>query len=697
MSSNGVTFVDEDGLKKRACDMCRRKKRRCDGGERCTHCRKRDLTCTYLEPAAVRLVAAHRSNLEEAYDSDYVVNLKLRLQEAEASLRELSYREPPLFVKTIRGLVKPFAPSHPDDAAFLDIADSFRTLSIGSPVPDPGFQGKSSAAMLVTAVVTVRSGAETPEPRRGRHGNRTTPKPWTLKPWELAVQEHDLSFPEEHLMTLLVSLYFSNVNAFLPLLHRPMFEQCMGERLYAHDLRFGKVVLLVCALGSLYLDDPSLRGGREQLAWRWYDQVELCGHLLRKQPTLSDIQAYCLAVNFLQRTSNPRFAWSLAGFGLRLAQDIGVHRRNTRSSQTTPDEELQRRAFWILMILDAQLSGMLGRSAVLDAVEADIGMPCDYDDEYWQPSGPGRQPEGKPSVLAFFICLINLYRLLHFILRSSYTIRANHIRTGTLDSLAKIVVEYDAALDKWFSSIPKHRTWSPFLYSLPGREQPDMLFFEQSAVLHCFYYYVRILAHRPFIPAVHSMMEPNPDALGICTEAARACIQVADIHRRRRPNNPLLFSQIAVFTAAMILLLDEWSPSPERCSPEEDTELIHASIDILKTQQERWPSCGFFITVLERLLSVDSNAQFPGLEDASYIGHSEHPTIRVPEASGHPVLNDASATGTRPSHFPHETHPQMAIPPIFVGDEEIRPRRILCAPRTLDSTTRVLTMLLASA
>jgi hypothetical protein len=48
-----------------------------------------------------------------------------------------------------------------------------------------------------------------------------------------------------------------------------------------------------------------------------------------------------------------------------------------------------------------------------------LTLPCDCDDEFWQlsPAGPGFQPPGTAPVTAFFISLINLYRIVHFTLR----------------------------------------------------------------------------------------------------------------------------------------------------------------------------------------------------------------------------------------------------------------------------------------
>jgi hypothetical protein len=90
-------------------------------------------------------------------------------------------------------------------------------------------------------------------------------------------------------------------------------------------------------------------------------------------------------VQFLHSTSDLRLAWVVAGFGLRLAQDIGFHRHKF-SDPISIDEELEKRAFWqvytllglaqpthlstrTLLYLDTQLSGALGRSAVHDPIE----------------------------------------------------------------------------------------------------------------------------------------------------------------------------------------------------------------------------------------------------------------------------------------------------------------------------------------
>ncbi|KAJ7601408.1 fungal-specific transcription factor domain-containing protein [Mycena polygramma] len=263
----------------------------------------------------------------------------------------------------------------------------------------------------------------------------------------VAALPHNLSFPDENSINSLASLYFSNINPFIPVLHRPTFDECVGQQLHIYDLGFGSILLLVCALGSLYLTEPTIsRQDREALGWKWYNQVELCGHSLHRLPAPHDIQAYCLAVQFLIFTSNPRRAWLIAGFGLRVAEDVGSHRNKTWAPTVTIHDDLEKRAFWQVKYY----------APIFRHLNHYVTLPAECDDENWQPRGLGFQPQAKPSSMAFFNCLINLYRNFHLVLRTLYTIRVNQIRMESTHELPRLAAELDAALDKWFTSLPQH-------------------------------------------------------------------------------------------------------------------------------------------------------------------------------------------------------------------------------------------------
>lgn len=87
----------------------------------------------------------------------------------------------------------------------------------------------------------------------------------------------------------------------------------------------------------------------------------------------------------------------------------------------------------------------------------------------------------------------------------------------------------------------------------PTRE--DRLFFLQSAALHCSYYQMQILIHRPFII---SSQNPSPlsfSSFALCMNAARSCIHVVDVAHRRAGFLPVTFFQVCVANCFLLLAL----------------------------------------------------------------------------------------------------------------------------------------------
>lgn len=75
-----------------------------------------------------------------------------------------------------------------------------------------------------------------------------------------------------------------------------------------------------------------------------------------------------LAACFLDGFSPPQGPWATVGIGLRVMQDIGVHRRMHTRKQTV-ENELWKRCFWVLVIMDRSFSNLLGRSCAIQDEE----------------------------------------------------------------------------------------------------------------------------------------------------------------------------------------------------------------------------------------------------------------------------------------------------------------------------------------
>ncbi len=169
-------------------------------------------------------------------------------------------------------------------------------------------------------------------------------------------------------MESLIDLYFTRSGLYLPILHRPTFERDVRVDLHKHDQGFGSVVLLVCALGARFSNDPRvlLEGIKDQhsAGWKWFHQAHWVRRSLLVPPRLSDLQIASVSVSplatliryltphwqlsaiFLHGSSTPQLSWNEIGMGIRLAQDVGAHRRKVYGSVLTVEEELWKRAFW---------------------------------------------------------------------------------------------------------------------------------------------------------------------------------------------------------------------------------------------------------------------------------------------------------------------------------------------------------------
>ncbi|KAG8213475.1 hypothetical protein J3R82DRAFT_12012 [Butyriboletus roseoflavus] len=354
--------------------------------------------------------------------------------------------------------------------------------------------------------------------------------------------------------------------------------------------------------------------------WKFFEQVQMVRRTLLGPPCLEDLQIYCLSVQFLLGTSAPQACWTIVGIGIRLAQDVGAHRRKSYNEKLTVEGELWKRVFWVLVMFDRAMSSSLGRPCAIQDEDFDLDLPVECDDEYWEHPDPQqvfKQPPDKPSILSFFITYLQLTNILSFAHRTIYSINKSKILLGFVGQQWEqhIVAELDSSLNKWIDEVPDHLRWDP-------TRDANSLFFMQSSALYANYYHVQIFIHRPFIP---SPRKPSPlsfPSLAICTNAARSCSHVIDIYRRRSgvlapflqvgydfvPLERLLslFGRCTAFTAGIVLLLNIWGGKRSGVSTDPIKEMadVHKCMGLLKSCENRWHSSGRLWDILYELASV---------------------------------------------------------------------------------------------
>ncbi|KAG7089094.1 hypothetical protein E1B28_010803 [Marasmius oreades] len=634
-------------------------------GNKCSNCIAYSLECSYVEAAKKR-----------SPPKAYVEGLENRLEKMESLLRQLMPAEDlnrelgPLQDLTTSNAATP-NPQSSDATAMMDraidairrydktppetketleaqredlehlmLADNLKKVTIAK--LDYRFYGKSSGAMLVQTAIDLKE-SYTGNPADILPGLETRARPefWHTNPWELSFtqksQPSKYEFPDDDLLRELVELYFKHVNLFIALLHKPTFMRHLEDNLHHKDEGFGAVVLLVCANGSRYSNDPRvlLDGVDSWLSsgWKWFDQVQLIRKSILSPPALFDLQFYCLACQFLLGSSVPHACWTMVGMGIRLAQDIGAHRRTIHEKMTIEDE-LKKRAFWTMVLTDYTISAAYGRPCGIQDEEFDLDLPIECDDEYWDHPDPElawRQPPGKPSTTAYFISLLKLARILALALRTIYSINKSKILLGFVGPQweQRIVTELDSALNQWVDSVPEHLRWDP--------TRDNELFFNQSAALYTEYYFLQVLIHRPFIP---SPKKPSPlsfPSLAICTNAARSCCHIAETQRQR--NGRLWpFNIGAVFSSGIILLLNIWG-GKRSGDPMKEMADVHKCMQALRSVESRWHAAGRLWDVLYELASV---GELPLPQASSPLSNKRERDADEPIASKPPEESSSS-------------------------------------------------------
>ncbi|KAJ7643597.1 fungal-specific transcription factor domain-containing protein [Roridomyces roridus] len=496
----------------------------------------------------------------------------------EAISSTISSRNPREHVAAILSTTTTYVPS--DDPvvlfqALVDIAKYARTLEgllavSGSSEEEMPTLGSTEAGSLdEDDGLFVNLNMTDPLQRLTLHPT-IRPEFWITKPWQSMIQETipPQSFPEDDLLAALIDMYFERINPLICLLHAPSFRRSVSQGEHLSDLHFGPLVLLVCALAARCSDDPRVLMDDDprpdSAGWKWFRQVRPLSMAISFQNfhySLYKLQVICLSSLFVAQTSVPMACWILGGLGIRMAQEMGAHRRGRYFVGSRMDAELLRRAFWILLALDTILSSLLGRPSATTLHDFDVDFPAACDDEYWEGAQPFQQPAKKPSIAAYMTPYLELILLLNRVQRAIYPVKKPS------PCPPEVVAEFDSALNKWLDSIPSHLRWDPELTGI---------FLDQSASLYAAYYHVQILIHRPFISAP-AWVFPS---LAICANSARSCGHVMDAHSRRAGHVLYQPHVITVlFDCAVILLKNVWGCRRERLSP---VDVTRAKTDIKK-------------------------------------------------------------------------------------------------------------------
>ncbi|KAF5350847.1 hypothetical protein D9757_012844 [Collybiopsis confluens] len=367
----------------------------------------------------------------------------------------------------------------------------------------------------------------------------------------------------------------------------------------------------------------------QSVGWKWIRQIQLVRQTFTEPPSIYEVQTYAVYVLFVQATTTPESCWILVSIGVRFAQDVGAHRKKPENTKVTVRNELWKRVFWMLYVMDMFTSAYLGRPRSIAREDFDVEFPVDCDDEYWEenPDDPGgggggfRQPLGKPSIRHYIVSLIKLMDILALAMRTIYAVRKSDMWTSmgqsALEWTEKMVAELDSSLNKWIEEVPEHLRWDP--------HRENVEHFHQSVMLYTTYYWIQTLVHRPFIASPGTRSVLSFPSLTISANAARSYCHVMDVQRIRNcgvltmPN-----LTIGLMAAAIVLLLNVWRG--ERLHPGNtgsatmnvDKELadVYRCVNLLSLHEKRWQHAGRYCDILKEIIAISHSHHGKRLADS---------------------------------------------------------------------------------
>ncbi|KIW99851.1 uncharacterized protein Z518_10779 [Rhinocladiella mackenziei CBS 650.93] len=377
-----------------ACDLCRERKRKCDGERpQCGPCARRipPSTCVWSE--------------ERSKYASYIESLESRIKQLENSTRDGSHspateaadpslgatprlhskRDQPGLIPTVvegqlrreggagsrlsinragtRRTASHYEPGgatsisnlagedHGQDARGPGV-DAMGTSSSYIMRPDGpdhdtadyfGPSSTSSFLGLVRLVISkssdpLRTGQSQGAPNKLAGPSRTSDS--TLRDIGWKYSSTAFHVPPRREAEALLANYWTRVYTLYPILHRPTFtrryhalwQESQPFQTTLDDVLFHCMLNAIFALGAHFQPElePAARTAKSE---SFFHQ---CQHLLTldllAHGNLEMVQALLLMAQYLQSTDKPNYCWSLAGLAMRMAQAIGLHLQSTEST-----------------------------------------------------------------------------------------------------------------------------------------------------------------------------------------------------------------------------------------------------------------------------------------------------------------------------------------------------------------------------
>ena len=249
--------------------------------------------------------------------------------------------------------------------------------------------------------------------------------------------------------------YFENFNCMFPLFHEPTFMHLVDKH-YSLDPYEGSgwwASLNVALAIAHRLRVMSNVVGQEEddHAWGYLkNAMAVFTELTMRNTDLLSVQALLGMALFLQGTPNPQPSFFLVAAAIRLAHSIGLHKSGSGFNLNEVENEQRKRVFWIAYLLDKDICLRSGRPPAQDDDDMNVEPPSED-----PPDNVGNVPltnelDGKKTMNLFRL-MCTFAQIQSRVYKQLYSVKASRQSDG---ELLNTIGELDASLEEWKDSIP---------------------------------------------------------------------------------------------------------------------------------------------------------------------------------------------------------------------------------------------------
>lgn len=485
----------------RACAPCQKRKIKCEGGNPCNQCVQRKRECTTSDPATQNGMSA--TGLPPTLGSYSVTNEELlrRLATVERRLEMVA-----------SGSLCSHAHGSPRSARKPTVGEDATTpssLALQNVLETEGqtFAGESS---IRQAFDMMEDGWQESAAAQGRlspdfsndlsYGATTRvirkPRGWLQSLLDLQGVKADEAEWEAYL-----SNFMNQVHILYPCLHPPTiwdtFRQLwefsalwtMTDSVEREHKRIALANLFFClalgrCTGSSRMDDAN---GVHSAGWSLYSVgCSLLGNPMEISNTaaksLAGLQALILMVLYLFRLDANQRAERILALAISNSHIAGLNRQKTFERMPAFQDQMYRRVWWAIYVLDRRMSLETGRPFLIQDTHVDTAMPANLSD-YWLAQSKGRQQTSEqlseairaestnspPTAIPWLLSMIRYSRIVGKAWEIMYGVKSSdHMPSPVLADYV------ESMLSRVQLDIPKELSYDPrlgFEQQFEGRAQ----------------------------------------------------------------------------------------------------------------------------------------------------------------------------------------------------------------------------------